>query len=162
MIDQHHYLDKEKILKMVGYMHGKLKIYAPDLVIDELENQIEYGNFDVIPVIGEGYILVSIEDYNNKTKLLREKDAEITRLKINNGKKARPCDCPYERNGCTYSGYCKYRRAPDKDLNGTWLPTCGVRFPEEKTINPNQDETGDLDDFYEQQSAAARSPNGMA
>ena len=75
---------------------------------------------------------------------------------------AEPCDCRHEYNGCTYSGYCKYRRAPDKDLNGTWLPTCGLKFPENKIVNLKPDKTGDLDDFYKQQSAAARNPHGMA
>jgi hypothetical protein len=32
--------------------------------------------------IPEGYMLVSIEDYNNKIKLLKEKDAEIFKLKL--------------------------------------------------------------------------------
>lgn len=41
-----------------------------------------------------------------------------------------PCDCPHEDDGCHYSGYCEHRKAPDKDLNGTWLPTCGVKFPD--------------------------------
>lgn len=40
-----------------------------------------------------------------------------------------PCDCPHEMAGCHYSGYCEHRRAPDKDLNGTYLPTYGVKFP---------------------------------
>ena len=114
------------------------------------------------PIIEDGYMLVYIEDYNNKTKLLKEKDAEIARLKTGNNKNAEPCDCPHEHNGCTYSGHCEHRRAPDKDLNGTWLPTCGLKFPENKIVNLKPDKTGDLDDFYKQQSAAARSSNGMA
>ena len=111
-----------------------------------------------IYTVPDGYMLVYIEDYNNKTKLLKEKDAEIAKLKNGNNKNAEPCDCPHERNGCTYSGYCEHHRAPDKDLNGTWLPTCGLKFPEEE----KQNEVGDLDDFYEQQKAAAMSPHGMA
>jgi hypothetical protein len=39
------------------------------------------------------------------------------------------CDCPHEDNGCHYSGYCEHRRAPNEDLNGTDLPTCGIKFP---------------------------------
>ena len=42
---------------------------------------------------------------------------------------SKPCDCPHESDGCHHSGYCEHRKAPDKDLNGTWLPTCGVKFP---------------------------------
>ena len=43
-----------------------------------------------------------------------------------------PCDCPHEKDGCHFSGYCEHRKAPDKDLNGTWLPTCGLKFPDKK------------------------------
>ncbi|MDD5010413.1 MAG: hypothetical protein PHC68_18685 [Syntrophorhabdaceae bacterium] len=42
---------------------------------------------------------------------------------------AQPCDCQYELAGCRYKGPCEKRLAPDKDLNGTWIPTCGVKFP---------------------------------
>jgi len=45
-----------------------------------------------------------------------------------------PCDCPHEKDGCHFSGYCEYRKAPDKDLNGTWLPTCGFKFPDKKNV----------------------------
>lgn len=45
---------------------------------------------------------------------------------------SKPCDCPHENNGCHFSGFCKYRKAPDKGLNGTWLPTCGLKFPDKK------------------------------
>jgi hypothetical protein len=41
-----------------------------------------------------------------------------------------PCDCPHEDHGCHYEGYCEHRKAPDKDLNGTYLPTCGLKFPD--------------------------------
>ena len=40
-----------------------------------------------------------------------------------------PCDCPHEHSGCTFSGCCEHRTSPNKDLNGTWLPTCGIKFP---------------------------------
>lgn len=52
--------------------------------------------------------------------------------RILNARISEPCDCPHEENGCHYSGYCEHRKAPDKDLNGTWLPTCGVKFPDRK------------------------------
>lgn len=35
--------------------------------------------------------------------------------------------CPHEQNGCHYEGYCEHRTAPDKELNGTWLPTCRLK-----------------------------------
>ena len=60
------YLDKQKIIEAFGTTHP-ISIY----------NSIIRGEFD----IPGGYILVSIEDYNSKTKLLKEKDAEILRLK---------------------------------------------------------------------------------
>ena len=116
------YIDKAKVLEAISE-HCNPRY-------DDIITKIEDGAFNTIPVIEDGYMLVYIEDYNNKTKLLKEKDAEIARLKTSNNKNAKPCDCPHERNGCTYSVYCKYRRAPDKDLNGTWLPTCGLKFPE--------------------------------
>ena len=148
------YIDKAKVLEAISE--------HCDPRYDDIITKIEDGVFDTTPIIEDGYMLVYIEDYNNKTKLLKEKDTEIARLKNGNNKNAEPCDCPHERNSCTYSGYCEHRRAPDKDLNGTWFPTCGLKFPENKIINPKSDNTGDLDDFYEQQKAAARSPNGMA
>lgn len=49
-----------------------------------------------------------------------------------------PCDCPHEKDGCYFSGYCKYRKAPDKDLNGTNLPTCGLKFPGKKKVSDNK------------------------
>lgn len=45
---------------------------------------------------------------------------------------SKPCDCPHEDDGCHFDGYCEHRKTPDKDLNGTWLPTCGVKFPDKK------------------------------
>lgn len=41
-----------------------------------------------------------------------------------------PCDCPNEDDGCHFSEYCEHHKAPNKELNGTWLPTCGVKFPD--------------------------------
>jgi len=64
------YLNKEKIIKAFGTTHT-ISIY----------NSIIRGEFDIEISPPEGYMLASIEDYNNKSKLLKEKDVEINRLK---------------------------------------------------------------------------------
>ncbi len=63
------YIDKEKLLKAFDETNP-ICIY----------NSIICGEFDVEISPSEGYMLVSIEDYNNKSKLLKEKDAEIVYL----------------------------------------------------------------------------------
>lgn len=50
----------------------------------------------------------------------------------------RTVDCPHEKDGCHFSGYCEHRKAPDKDLNVTWLPTCGLKFPDEKDVGDTE------------------------
>jgi major membrane immunogen (membrane-anchored lipoprotein) len=69
------YLDKEKLLEAFdAFSHSQETFY-------KFEDRIESGEFDVEISPPEGYMLASIEDYNNKSKLLKEKDAEINRLK---------------------------------------------------------------------------------
>lgn len=69
------------------------------------------------PLYGSGKTLTSMED---------EKVVHLACLI------EQPCNCKYESNGCHFDGYCEHRKAPDKDLNGTWLPTCGLKFPDKK------------------------------
>jgi hypothetical protein len=66
------------------------------------------------PLYGTGKTLTSMED---------ERTVHLACMI------SEPCDCPHENSGCHYSGYCKHRKDPDKELNGTCLPTCGVKFP---------------------------------
>lgn len=68
------YLNKEQLLKVMK--HDKWN--PANRNMQELSSRIEHGDFDAD---SDGYILVYIDDYNNKTKSLADKDAEIARLK---------------------------------------------------------------------------------
>ena len=64
------YLNKEQLLKVMK--HDKWN--PANRNMQELSLRIEHGDFDAD---SDGYILVYIDDYNNKTKSLANKDAEI-------------------------------------------------------------------------------------
>jgi hypothetical protein len=64
------YLNKEQLLKVMK--HDKWN--PANRNMQELSSRIEHGDFDAD---SDGYILVYIDDYNNKTKSLADKDAEV-------------------------------------------------------------------------------------